>query len=200
MLEMFLYGVGVMYTPGPVNITGLYLGLTNKFTRSFGFFYGVGIAMLTLFLIYGYLGEALIKDSYLIYISLFGSAYILFLAFKVFRSIVRIEEKSMEVLSFKDGFFMQFLNPKATLATLPIATIHFHTNNITGVNILYISIILSLIVIGAPSSYAVIGQFLNKKIKSDKFFRAINIGMSFVLFYVAIDIFIEHVVNPMLLQ
>ena len=193
MLEMFLYGIGVMYTPGPVNIMGLYLGLNKQFSKSFGFFLGVGVAMFILFLIYGYTGEKLIKKEYLIYISLLGSIYILYLAYKVFKSKINIKEKEIKALSFKDGFLMQFFNPKATLATLPIATINFTANNIVGMKILFMSFVLSLVVIGAPSSYSILGQFFSKKIDNENFFKLINIAMSLMLVYVATTIFIDHV-------
>ncbi len=51
MLQMILYGIGIMYTPGPINLIGLNLGLNKKFKQSIGYFFGVGFAMLILFLI-----------------------------------------------------------------------------------------------------------------------------------------------------
>lgn len=194
MLEMFLYGIGVMYTPGPVNIMGLNLGFNKKFRSSLGYFFGVGTAMLILFLLYGYTSEKIIKKEFLIYISFIGSVYIFYLAYKVFKANVNIDERSSEkLLSFKDGFFMQLFNPKATLATLPIATINFSINEIVGIKILFMSLILSLLVIGAPSSYCLLGQFFSNMIKEKKTLKIFNTIMAIMLTYVAINILIEHV-------
>lgn len=58
MLEIVAYALGVMYTPGPVNLLGLNAGLNGQARTSLGFFVGVGAAMLTLFLIFGWVGAA----------------------------------------------------------------------------------------------------------------------------------------------
>ena len=93
VLQMILYGFGIMYTPGPVNIMGLTLGFNKKFKNSVGFFTGVGVAMFILFFVYGYTGGKFIKKDYLIYTSILGSLYILYLAIKILKEDVTIEEK-----------------------------------------------------------------------------------------------------------
>lgn len=72
-MDIFLYAFSVMYSPGPVNLMGLNAGLTGKFRRSMGFFAGVGCAMLVLFILFGYTGEAVISHAALPYISLVGA-------------------------------------------------------------------------------------------------------------------------------
>jgi threonine/homoserine/homoserine lactone efflux protein len=112
MLQMLLYGIGIMYTPGPVNIMGLTLGLNKKFKSSLGFFTGVGFAMFLLFFVYGYTGEKFIKKDYLVYTSIVGGIYIFNLAIKVFQEDINIDEKLRKnSFSLKDGFIMQIVNP-----------------------------------------------------------------------------------------
>ncbi len=62
-----------MYSPGPVNFMGLNAGLTGQFKKTIYFFIGVGCAMLMLFMIFGYLGAAIIPQNALHYIALFGA-------------------------------------------------------------------------------------------------------------------------------
>jgi len=193
MLVMFLYGISLMYTPGPINIMALNLGFNKKFKSSINFFIGVGVAMFFLFLIFGYTGEKIINKKHLIYISSVGVVYIFYLAYKIFKSNVEIEEKNIKVLTFKDGFIMQFFNPKAMLVTLPITTINFPFNNIKGIKILIMSLIFSFIVIGAPSIYCLLGQFFSKKIKERKILYLSNKIMAFILIYVASDIMLNHI-------
>ena len=45
-MEIFLYTLSVMYSPGPVNFMGLNSGLTGQFKKTIYFFMGVGCAML----------------------------------------------------------------------------------------------------------------------------------------------------------
>ncbi len=199
MLQMLLYGIGIMYTPGPVNIMGLTLGLNKKFRNSIGFFTGVGIAMFTLFLIFGYTGEKFIKKEYLIYTSILGGIYILYLAIKVWKEEVTIKETlNKNSLTFKDGFFMQIMNPKAILAALPITTINFPANQIHGFNIAIMSVLFGLLVIGAPSTYCLFGQFFSDLVKRKKILIIFNKLMGVILLFVAFSIFKEHVFEVLL--
>lgn len=194
MIEIFLYAIGIMYTPGPMNLLGLNLGINKKFKESIGFFVGIGLSMLLLFLMFGYTGEKFIRKEYLVYISIFGSIYILYLAFKILKANIDVkEQKNIRSLSFKDGFLMQTFNPKATLATLPIATINFPANNITGTKILFVSLILSLLAFLAPCSYSFIGEYFSALIKKDRIIKAFNTLMALLLIYVAYTIFRDHV-------
>lgn len=199
MIEMILYGIAIMYTPGPVNLMGLNLGFGKKFKESIGFFIGVGIAMFILFIVYGYTSNRIMKKEYLIYTSIIGGIYILYLAFKVFIEDINIEEKSeKKPLSIKDGFIMQIVNPKASLAALPIATINFPANDIAGIKILIMSILFGLIVIGAPLTYCLAGQFCSNLIKNKKVLLIFNKIMALMLLYVAFSIFKDHVYDVLI--
>lgn len=196
---MLLYGIGIMYTPGPVNIMGLTLGLNKKFKNSIGFFTGVGIAMFILFFIYGYTGEKFIKKEYLLFTSIIGSIYIFYLAIKVFKEDVCLDDTLRKnSFTLKDGFIMQIVNPKASLAALPIASINFPANNINGINIMIMSVIFGLLVIGAPSLYCIFGQLFSDLIKQKKFLLIFNKIMGIILLYVAFNIFRDHVYDVIL--
>ena len=51
MLAIIAYAVGIMYSPGPVNLMGLNTGVNGQAKRRWGFCLGVGTAMLLLFLL-----------------------------------------------------------------------------------------------------------------------------------------------------
>ena len=88
---------------------------------------------------------------------------------------------------------MQIVNPKASLAALPIATINFPANNINGINIMIMSIFFGLLVIGAPSTYCLFGQFFSNLIKRKKILLIFNRIMGVMLLYVAFSIFRDHI-------
>ncbi len=194
MLEIVLYAVGIMYTPGPVNLMGLNAGLQNRLRQSVGFFLGVGLSMLVLFLVFGYTGQAVVRPGYLPFIALVGTTFIIWLGVKLLRAEVDPNGGApTAALRFRDGLLLQLLNPKATLATLPIATIQFPAQQITGVGILGVSLILSVLAVGAPGSYAVLGTIAGRWITSKRVIRGFNRVMALLLFYVAATIFHEHV-------
>lgn len=199
MADIFAYAIGIMYTPGPINLLGLSSGL-NKQTRShLGFFIGVGSAMFILFVLLGYLGLQVINPQFLPYVSLIGCGYILYIAWKVAKAKVQVNDASADAsLSFFDGLFMQLLNPKALVATLPIATIQFPSADITGAAIVFWSFILAILAFGAPTSYSLAGLVLGKQVSRPGVFYVFNKLMAVLLVYVALMIAYEHVLTPLM--
>ena len=199
MADIFAYAIGIMYTPGPINLLGLSSGL-NKQTRShLGFFIGVGSAMFILFVLLGYLGLQVINPQFLPYVSLIGCGYILYIAWKVAKAKVQVSDTSADAsLSFFDGLFMQLLNPKALVATLPIATIQFPSADITGAAIVFWSLILAILAFGAPTSYSLAGLMLGKQVSRPGVFNVFNKLMAVLLVYVALMIAYEHVLTPLM--
>lgn len=194
MLEILLFSFGIMYTPGPVNILSLNQGLNKNFKSMIGFYVGIGTAMLVFFLAIGYTGERFIKKEYLIYISCIGTAYILYLAYKVFKSSVDISNPvNMNAFTFKEGFIMQLFNPKAPLVILPLATISFPSNGITGINIAILSFFLSLMAGMAPYTYGFLGERFSRFIMKKSVIRIFNRLMALLLMYVGFTIFRDHV-------
>ncbi len=199
MADIFAYAIGIMYTPGPINLLGLSSGL-NKQTRShLGFFIGVGSAMFILFVLLGYLSLQVINRQFLPYVSLIGCDYILYIAWKVAKAKVHVNDASADAsLSFFDGMFMQLLNPKALVATLTIATIQFPSADITGAAIVFWSLILAILAFGAPTSYSLAGLVLGKQVSRTGVFNVFNKLMAVLLVYVALMIAYEHVLTPLM--
>ena len=123
MVEILAYAFGIMYTPGPVNLLSLNRGLNGQYR--FNFCIGVGCAMLLLFVLFGYSGTLLVSDQYRVLLSAAGCLYIFYLGYKIARANVTVSEPSQidETLSFRSGFLMQLLTPKAPVAILPITTV-----------------------------------------------------------------------------
>jgi threonine/homoserine/homoserine lactone efflux protein len=110
-------------SPGPDNIYVLIQSLTNGKGYGLATVSGLitGCIIHTTFLAFGV--SALIKENDAIFfgIKIFGAIYLLFLAYKVYRSNSNIDfdssqapRKSYKAL-FIQGFFMNVLNPKVTI-------------------------------------------------------------------------------------
>lgn len=195
MLTIITYAFGIMYTPGPVNLLSIHNGMNGKVRGNFGFIMGVTCAMFISFITLGFLGNTFINLSYLPYISLLGCCYIIYIAWKLTKVRVNVNISSEEngVLTIWDGLFMQLLNPKGLLATLPIATIQFPAENIQGSAIVGWSIGLSILAFGAPLSYSLIGAIIGNKLNDPIYFKTFNMLMSVLLISVAINIGYEYV-------
>ncbi len=198
MLEVWAYAFGIMYSPGPVNLLGLYGGVHGKTRQNIGYFAGVGVAMFILFLAMGLMGGALVDKKSLPFISILGCGYILYISGKliVARISVDSQDKKTEVLAFRDGLLLQLINPKGIIATLPIVTIQFPAAGVSGIRSLLWITLLAIAASGAPSSYSLIGGLLGRRIENPVYFRVLNIVMSMLLFYVALDIGFKHIYRP----
>ncbi|WP_335974505.1 LysE family translocator [Acinetobacter calcoaceticus] len=182
-MEIFLYTLSVMYSPGPVNFMGLNAGLTGQFKKTIYFFMGVGCAMLMLFMIFGYAGAAIIPQKALHYIALLGACYTFYLAFQMLKADIDINDEATEIqtLSFWNGFWIQTLNPKGILVILPVTTIMYPTAHITGIQIFLVSLLISIGAAGAPCLYSWAGAMLGKKIKNKIWFNRLNKTMAMML-------------------
>ncbi|MDC9594926.1 LysE family translocator [Xenorhabdus sp. IM139775] len=190
-MEIFLYTLGVMYSPGPVNFMGMNAGLTGQFKKTIGFFIGVGCAMFTLFILLGYAGEAIISHKYLPYISLLGALYTFYLSFKMVTSNIQLNKGegstvSDKNLTFWNGFLIQALNPKGILVVLPVTTIMYPAAHVTGSMILLVSILISIGGAGAPGLYSFFGSVIGKQIKNDSWLNLLNKVMGAMLAIAAI--------------
>ena len=199
MLTIIAYALGVMYSPGPVNLLGLNVGINGQAKQSLGFCLGVGTAMLAYLLLLGWAGAAWIKDDTLIVVSALGCGYIVYLASKIARSSVDISEPATtsRLVNYRDGLVMQLLNPKAIVATLPIATLQFPAAGIQGVSLVVWALGLAMLAAGAPGSYMVLGSLVGHRIKSPGIVKGFNWLMAGLLVAVALSIGYEHVWLPL---
>jgi threonine/homoserine/homoserine lactone efflux protein len=199
MLEIVAYALGVMYTPGPVNLLSLNAGLNGQARTSLGFFIGVGLAMLIFFLAFGWAGAAWVRGDMLAVVGALGCGYILHLAVKVARSSIDLGavRQPSRVLSFRDGLIMQLCNPKAVIATLPIATIQFPAAGIHGASLVIWSLGLSALAFGAPGSYALMGAVVGQRIENPTILKGFSLAMAALLVWVALSISYQHVWLPL---
>lgn len=187
MLEIILYSITIMYTPGPVTITAANIGLNRKLREGLSFYAGVSLAIFALYILIGYFGSLLLVSHDIWPISLIGGIYMLYLACKIFKSDVNLENSYVTKIGIREGFLMQFFNPKAIIAVIPVVTIYFPQLNITGIRILFMAVFFTVLVFGAPVSYAIAGQCFSSIFHNKKMILFFNKTMSLILGYIALS-------------
>ncbi|WP_296061822.1 hypothetical protein [uncultured Amphritea sp.] len=90
---------------------------------------------------------------------------------------------------------LQLLNPKAFVAILPIVSVQFPAAHISGVSILFWSLLLAGLAFGAPGSYLLMGVRLRKLISQPRYFRLLNNTMALLLLYVAIELALNQLLD-----
>lgn len=112
-MNFLTYAIITAATPGPNNIMSLSnagrLGFKKALQFNFGIWVGFSIVMLLCTLFVSLLSQVIpkIKTPML----MLGAAYMLYLAWKTFRSTNSIEEDYSRA-GFWQGFTLQFINPK----------------------------------------------------------------------------------------
>ncbi len=194
MLGILIYCIGIMYTPGPVNILSLNIGIQHPPAKHISFCLGVACALFFWFLLIGYTGSTVINGKAMPIIAAAGTCFICYLAFKIIAAEVKTtDENSLSPVGFKEGFLMQLLNPKSFLAVLPVTTVQFPAAGIDGAAIALWSSGLGLLGFGAPFVYAVFGSTVTRHISGSSYFKYFNLVMGVMLLAVAVDMAYEHV-------
>jgi threonine/homoserine/homoserine lactone efflux protein len=185
-------------SPGPDNIFVLTQSIVNgkKFGLATVFGLISGCLVHTTLLAFGV--SAIIKESENLFfiIKLFGSIYLLFLAYKVFKSDASIilsednvEKKTTKQL-FKQGFIMNVLNPKVSIFFLAFFPGFLFSDSISTVIQFYIlGLIFMLVSLIIFSTIAILAGVISEKIKENK-----NIGLYLkwtqIVVFVLIAVFI----------
>ncbi|UAM99426.1 LysE family translocator [Polaribacter litorisediminis] len=163
-------------SPGPDNIFVLTQSIVNG--RKFGLatVFGLisGCLVHTTLLAFGV--SAIIKESENLFfaIKLFGASYLLFLAFKVYKSKANIVfsvnavEKKTTLQLFKQGFIMNVLNPKVSIFFLAFFPGFLFSDRISHVLQFYIlGLIFMLVSLLIFSTIAILAGAISYKIKEN---------------------------------
>lgn len=195
MLGILFFAIGVMYTPGPVNILSLNSGAQKQFRAHIPFCCGVASALGFWFFLLGYTGSVIVNASLLPIIAGAGVCFILYLACKILSSKVEDagRNETVTVLAYKDGLLMQLLNPKSMLVVLPVTAVQFPAAGIDGVWIAVWSVCLAALGFGAPLTYAACGAYVSRHIRGNTYLKVMNIIMGMMLIAVAVDMGYSHV-------
>lgn len=195
MLGILFFAIGVMYTPGPVNILSLNSGAQKQFGVHIPFCCGVGTALCFWFLLIGYTGNLIVNDTLLPAIAVTGICFILYLAYKIMSAEVNdpSTNENVTVLTYKDGLLMQLLNPKSMLVVLPVTAVQFPAAGIEGIGIAVWSVFLGALGFGAPFLYAACGTFVSRNFCGNTYLKILNTIMGIMLIAVAVDMAYSHV-------
>lgn len=188
--DFLIYCFITAYTPGANNLMSMSNAIRIGFRRSVRFNLGIlaGFVIVmsacTLFsaTLYSFLPqvEMLMK--------ILGAVYMLFLAWKVWKSAVEADGKEGKEVGFLSGMILQFVNPKIyiyaiTAMTLYILPVYHSIGAMIGFAML-------LAVIGASGSFiwAIFGSAFCKFFSRHT--KAVNLVMALLLVYCAVALFI----------
>jgi threonine/homoserine/homoserine lactone efflux protein len=181
-------------TPGPDNIFVLTQSIVNG--KKFGLATVLGLItgclVHTTLLAFGV--SAIIKESENLFfaIKLFGAIYLVYLAYKVYKSDANIVlssdnvEKKTTLQLFKQGFIMNVLNPKVSIFFLAFFPGFLFSDSISTLIQFYVlGLIFMFVSLVLFSAIAILAGVISEKIKENK-----NIGLYLKWIQIVVFIFI----------
>ena len=189
--DFLIYCFITAYTPGANNLLSMSnaarLGFRKSVSFNFGITMGFLIVMTVCTLFSSTLYSALPKVKF--YMQLLGAAYMLYLAWKVWKTSSDLEVESRKESSFLSGMVLQFMNPKIYIYAIPAMSLYilplYHSV------VALIVFVLILTIIGASGSYvwALFGsafcRFFTKHTKG------VNLVMALLLVYCAVSLYLD---------
>ncbi|MDM7027391.1 LysE family translocator, partial [Klebsiella michiganensis] len=118
ILAMFMFALTMSISPGPVNMVIISSGANHGFRKTLPFISGATTGFTLLLILVGF-GFYAVIDKYPLffnYLNIAGSAFIIYLGYKIAASAPELSLKKNDTPGFVQGFLLQWLNPKAWIA------------------------------------------------------------------------------------
>lgn len=182
------------FTPGPNNITSASIGVNSGVKKALIFISGVLAGVISVMTFGGYIISLLSEDykEYISYLKYPGAIYIIYLAYSILKSRSSdIKYKKIKELTTIDGVILQLFNPKLITYSILIYTTYLLP---IAYNIFYVflsAVFLSIFTLLATISWAIFGKIISRFLKNEKQYKLINIFLSLLLIYTAIDILLS---------
>ena len=183
LISLLLFGIAASLSPGPNNIMTSYTAFNFGVKKTIPTMLGVIIGW-TILVIFLQIGSVIVFQKLEILqkiIRVLGSIYLLFMAYKISFSSIKLKKASPKPVTFLNTFFFQFVNPKSIIIALAAIAMFINPQE----NFIKDSIILTTIfffmAVGSQAAWCLMGKYLRKFATSDKFIKNFNYTMSFLL-------------------
>ena len=177
-------------TPGPNNLSCISMGVQHGYKRSLIYIIGIVSGIFVQSLIAGFISNKLLVvfPGFETILRFIGAAYIVWLAVITFNSTYCSDNNGTIPLGFKDGYFLQFLNPKAIFFVMTVYTAYLQP--ILG-NFLFVflaALLLALRSFLVNSTWAVFGSAIRRFLSKPVINKVFNGIVSAALIYNAADL------------
>ena len=179
-------------TPGPNNSILTASGIKFGFIRSIPNVLGIPTGHgLQLALVCLGLGSLFIKYPILFFLFIYvGSAYILYLAYKMFGSLnISNSEDRSRPLNYYEAILFQFVNPKAWVICSTAVTLYYPKNENILVGTLFMVVMSTIVNIPSISIWAYGGSIIRQYLGNEKLKKTIELLLAIMLIGTAVSVF-----------
>jgi len=152
-MSMFLFSFAMSITPGPVNTVILSTSINYGLKRTISYISGatIGFVLLLIFIGFG-LHSIFVTYPFLLKIlAILGALFVSYIGYKIMFSDSKVsiaDNEEIDIPGFRDGFLLQWLNPKAWLAcvsgTTMFSSLNGYNSLITFIGIYFVTCYICL--------------------------------------------------------
>lgn len=184
------YVIITTFTPGPNNIMAMSNATRYGFKKSISFNCGVFFGFLIIMVLSSFLSVTLYKiiPSIKPVMTFIGASYILWLAWKIYKSKPHAEDGSHDTSTFTAGILLQFVNVKVIIYCITIVST-FMVPYYDSVFVLSMfSLFLAAVSFLSTCSWAMFGSIFQKFLFRNE--RIVNTAMALLLVYTALSFYL----------
>ena len=190
IISLISFVIITTFSPGPNNISSASMGVMYGYKKTVNFLFGIAFGFFVVMVCCAYLSSTILlilptSEKYLRWV---GALYIIWLAIGILRSNNTFNDTKKAPKAFTKGFILQLFNPKVAVYGLTLFST-FLASISHQINILALfAIIFALIAFVATSTWALCGSVIKDKLKNESFRKKINMLLSLLLIYTAVDL------------
>lgn len=190
-IPAIVFVIVTTFTPGPNNIISTSLGLMHGYKRSVPFLIGIVSGYFVIMISASFLSLLLYEylPSFAPYLRIVGALYIAWLAYSVFKNS-RIQKNNDEIkpLGFKNGFFLQFVNPKGIFCSLTVYSTFLTPVLKQTITIISLSLLFSLFCFVSVTIWSLTGSYIRRYLHTELRMKIFSSILALALLYTAIDL------------
>ncbi len=178
--SLLMFCVVMAFTPGPNNLMATSSGLTHGVRLTLPFIGGVlaGFGVLMMVAAAG-VGALLLADPRLAFaLRLLGGGYMLWLAWKLWRSTPALEVETRPPLRVLHGAALQFVNPKAWMMAGAAISIYVASARDFAVNLITVTLVTEIFSFASMLTWTSFGAGLRAALAGPQRVRRVNQGMA----------------------
>lgn len=196
IISMFLFSLSMSISPGHVNMVVFSSSVNQGFIKTLPFISGATIGFTLLLAFFGF-GFSKIINIYPIaftVLELFGALFIIYMGYKLISAKPKIEiHNNISLPSFIDGFFLQWLNPKAWIACASGVALFSIPN--TNIPLIIFIIIYFIVCYLSLAMWGILGQKLSVILIHSTRMRIFNLLMGGTLIVLSIYMILKIIFN-----
>jgi len=184
-LPLLIFVLVAGFTPGPNNIIALSIGFNYGYKKVIPHIFGVSVGFPVMLILIGLVLMPIMERFHTLFLILkyLSIAYIFYLAYKIATSSVDEDDfkSDKKPITFLQSVAFQWINPKAWAGALSTVSVYIPSGEGYTKGLLIAALTSAVTIVGAISTWALIGREIKSFLKEPKHIKLFNYTMATAL-------------------